>query len=297
MIVINRHLLASAVAAALVAVPASLVVAADATTAPASATPGELTAEQIVARNLEARGGLAAWRKLDATFWKGRLESERLPQHTARFEITEKRPNKQRFEILDPAQKSVRVFDGAHGYKLRAGADGRPSLQAFTEAEVRYAREAPGIEGPIVAFALKGNPFQLVGREKLDGEDTYRLAVRLNTGESQTVWVDAKTFLEVRYDRVTYGDNGPKGIISAYYRDFRVVEGLAVPSVIEIGGQGSDKRDRMLIDQIALNPKVPDTAFGRPPGIPQTHEVVVKPDAPGMTGARPPRTELPATPK
>ncbi|MBS0375947.1 MAG: hypothetical protein JSR73_15315 [Proteobacteria bacterium] len=264
---------------------------------PAGAPAGTLTAEQIVARSMQAHGGLEAWRKLEGTFWKGRLESERLPQHSARFEITEKRPNKQRFEILDPAQKSLRVFDGSRGWVLRAGADGRPNLQQFSDAEIRYAREAPGLEGPIVDFVIKGRSFELVGREAVEGADCYRLGVRLGSGETQTVWVDAKTFLEVRYDRVTYGEDGPRGIISAYYRDYRVVEGLALPSVVEIGAQGGTKRDRMVIDQVALNPKIPDSAFGRPPGVPQSHEVVIRPTAPGVPGAHPPRPESPATPK
>ena len=293
-----RAAVALAVLAAVLGLPAGA-----ATDAPAASTPANrsarpaLTADQIVARSMEAHGGMEAWRRLEGTFWKGRLESERLPQHSARFEITEKRPNRQRFEILDPAQKSLRVFDGTRGWVLRAGADGRPNLQQFSDAEIRYAREAPGLEGPIVDFAIKGRPFELVGRETVEGTDCYRLGVRLGTGETQTVWVDTKTFLEVRYDRVTYGDDGPRGIISAYYRDFRVVEGLALPSVVEIGAQGGTKRDRMLIDQVALNPKIPDSAFGRPPGVPQSHEVVVRPMAPGVAGAHPPRAEPPATPK
>lgn len=271
-----------------------------ATSAPAvsaRATAGEPSAEAIVERSTRAHGGLEKWRKLESTFWKGRLESERLPQHTARFEVSEKQPNKQRFEILDPAQKSLRVFDGTRGWKLHAGEDGRPNLQQFTDAEVRYAREAPGLEGPIVAFALKGDRFVLVGRETVEGQDCYRLAVRLGTGEQQTVWVNTKTNLEVRYDRIAYGDHGPRGIVSAFYRDYRVVEGLAVPSVIEIGREGGSTRDRMLIDEIALNPKLPDLAFSRPGGVPQSHEVNIRPSMPDAANAGAPRTEVPATPK
>ncbi len=263
--------------------------------ATAAGAAGALSAEQIVERSTTAHGGLEAWRRLEGTFWKGRLESERLPQRVAHFEATEKRPNKQRFEILDPAQKSLRVFDGNRGWKLHAGADGRPSLQPFSDAEVRYAREAPGLEGPMVDFAIKGDHFDLVGREAVEGQDCYRLVVRLGTGEQQTIWVDAKTFLEVRYDRVAYGEEGPRGVISAYYRDYRVVEGLALPSVIEIGGQAGTKRDRMLIDQVALNPKVSDAAFGRPGGVPQSHEVVVRPSTPRAGAPMSLRTDPPAT--
>jgi outer membrane lipoprotein-sorting protein len=247
--------------------------------AAAGAAPPEvaLTAGQIVEKNLQARGGLEAWRRLDSIFWKGHLESDRFPQRKLGFELTQKRPNKVRFEILDPAEKSLRVFDGDRGWKVRAGQDGRPTLQAFSAMEVRYAREAPGPDGPLLDSALKGRTIELVGREKVEDRDCYRLAVSLAYGERQTVWVDAQTFLELRYDRTAYGDGAPKGIVSAYYRDYRVVEGLAVPSMIEIGGQAGDKRDRMVIENVAFNPKIPDAAFARPPGVPQSHEVVIQP--------------------
>jgi outer membrane lipoprotein-sorting protein len=243
----------------------------------AAAPSGALTAEQIVEKSVQARGGLEAWRKLDSVFWKGHLESDRFPQRKVGFELTQKRPNKVRFEILDPAEKSLRVFDGDRGWKVRAGQDGRPTMQAFSPMEVRYAREAPGPDGPLLDFALKGRTIELVGREKVEDRDCYRLAVHLDSGERQTVWVDALTFLELRYDRTAYGDGGSKGIVSAYYRDYRVVEGLAVPSVIEIGSQVGDKRDRMVIENVAFNPKIPDAAFARPPGVPQSHEVVIQP--------------------
>lgn len=237
-----------------------------------------ITAEQIVAKCLQAHGGLEAWGRLEAIFWKGYFESERLPLRKARFELTEKRPNKTRFELLDPAHKSVRVFDGSRGWKMRFGQDGRPGLQPYSEWEVKYAGEAPALLGPLLDFSSKGNTIRLVGREKIDARDCYRLAVRLASGEEQTVWVDAQTFLETRYDRIAYGDSGPRGIASTYYRDYRVVEGMPVPSLIEVGSQGAEKRDRMVIESVALNPKIPDATFARPPGVPQSHEVVIRPE-------------------
>lgn len=241
-----------------------------------------LTAQDIVDKCLQAHGGSEAWRKLESIFWKGYVESERLPMRKSRFELTEMRPNKTRFEMLDPAFKSVRVFDGSRGWKMRFGQDGKPSLQAYSDWEAKYAAAAPGLNGPLVEFFFKNASIQYVGQEKIEGVDCYRLAVRLATGEEQTIWVDARTFLETRYDRVAYGENGPRGVVSTYFRDYRVVEGMPVPAVVEVGGQASGKRDRLVIESVALNPKIPDGSFGRPPGVPRSHEVVIPPTAPGQ---------------
>ncbi|HEX4584486.1 MAG TPA: hypothetical protein VH183_06630 [Burkholderiaceae bacterium] len=243
----------------------------------AGQAPADPTADQIVDRSVQARGGPEAWRKVESIVWKGRLESERLSEHAVHFELTEKRPNKVRFEILEPAERVLRVFDGDRGWKVRAGQDGRPTVQPFTEMEVRYAREAPGLNGPLVDVTIKGRTVALEGREKIEGHDCFRLAIRTGLGEKQTVWVDAQTFLELRYDRMAYGEGGPRGVVSVFYRDYRVVEGLALPSLVEIGSPSADKRDRMVVEQVALNPKVPDFAFARPPGAPRGTEVVIPP--------------------
>ena len=80
-------------------------------------------------------------------------------------------------------------------------------------------------------------------------------------GERQTVWIDAESFLESRYDRVAYGPTGPRGTISVRYRDYKEIDGLALPSVIEISGAAGSKPDRMVIERVALNPPIDDRDF------------------------------------
>ena len=87
------------------------------------------------------------------------------------------------------------------------------------------------------------------------------MRVRLSTGERQTVWIDAESFLESRYDRTAYDAAGAKGTISVRLREYREVEGLAVPSVIEIGGTAGARPDRMVIERVALNPEIDDREF------------------------------------
>jgi len=220
-----------------------------------------LTAEQIVDRSVEARGGLAAWSRIATIIWEGHLESQRSALPSLPFRLEEKRPGKSRFEITEPSQRSLRVFNSVSGWKMKLGEDGRPEVKQFTAQEVRFARSAAGLEGPLIDFRAKGSTVVLEGTEDLEGRKSYRIGVRLSTGEHQTVWVDAANFLESRYDRAAYGPTGPKGTISVRYRDFKEVEGLALPSLIEIGGAAGSKPDQMVIERVALNPPIDDREF------------------------------------
>jgi outer membrane lipoprotein-sorting protein len=249
--------MAALVAACCLALPAAGAATGDSV----EPAPAAMTAEQIVDRSVEMRGGLAAWSKIATIIWEGHLVSQRSSLPSLPFRLEEKRPGKSRFEISEPSQRSLRVFNGESGWKMKLGEDGRPEIKQFTAQEVKFARSAPGLEGPLIDFRAKGSAVELEGTEDLEGRKTYRIGVRLATGEHQTVWVDAESFLESRYDRTAYGPTGPKGTISVRYRDFKEVQGLALPSVIEISGAGGSKADRMLIERVALNPPLDDREF------------------------------------
>ena len=232
----------------------------------ARAAPGDpdgptLSAEQIVDKSVEVRGGLEAWRKIATIIWAGHLESQRSTVPSLPFRLEEKRPGKSRFEITEPSHRSLRVFNGVGGWKMRFGQDGKPEMKPFTAYEVKFARAAPGLEGVLIDYRAKGSTVTLEGTEALDGRKTYRIGVSLASGEHQTVWVDAESFLESRYDRTAYGTAGTQGMVSVRYREYKEVEGLAVPSVIEISGAGGGQPDRMVIDRVALNPEIDDHEF------------------------------------
>lgn len=220
-----------------------------------------MTAEQIVERNIEVRGGLAAWGKIETIIWAGHLESERSPVPTLPFQLEEKRPDKSRFEITEPSQRSLRVFNGVGGWKMKLGQDGKPEVKPLSAQEIKFARAAPGLEGPLVDYRARGSTVELEGSEEIDGRKNYRIGVTLASGEHQTVWIDAETFLDTRFDRTTYSQGGSKGMVSVRYRDFKEVAGLALPSVLEIGGSPTSKPDRMVIERVALNQAIPEREF------------------------------------
>jgi outer membrane lipoprotein-sorting protein len=256
--------------------------------APAAAVPDRtqgapvvpaLSAEQIVDRSIAARGGLATWQGIDSLAWVGHIESERLGQQAIKFSLEEKRPNKTRFDITG-SQPSVRIFDGHKGWKVHSRNDGLPEVESYSPFEERYALEAPGLGGPLITYRSQNRPIELAGRDQLDGRGCYVLAVMLPSGGRQLVWVDAETWLEQRLDRPTYNHEGKAGMVSVYYRNYKSQAGLQVPTVIEIGGGPDQKRDRLVIERLAINPDIAETRFTKPPSPPHSHEITLPAMAP-----------------
>jgi hypothetical protein len=242
----------------------AVLLAAAASSAKDTAPARELTAEQIIEKNVAARGGLDAWRKIEAMAWVGHMESAdpNVPRLT--FLLEQKRPNKTRFELSELRQKTFRVFDGIHGWKVKPNRDGTLDAQPYNPQDLKFAREAYGIDGPLIDHQAKGIVVELAGVEKVEGSKAYRLHLTGKSGDLHDVWIDAKTFLDLKYDRTSYRANGDPGIVSVVYRNYQSVEGLKIPSVLEIGGSTEQPSARMVIEKIALNPPVDDKMFSKP---------------------------------
>lgn len=223
-----------------------------------------LSAEQIAAKNEAARGGVEAWRKIQTMLWRGHMESTGAPERIMPFVLDQERPNKTRFDLSTMNQHSVRVFDGQNGWRTRPQPNGRIDVQPFSPQDLKFAREAQTIDGPLIDHKAKGNDVALLGEDTFEGRKAYRLNVRLASGEHEVIWVDAQSFLDVRLDRMSFNSAGVPGIVSIVYRDFRDVEGLKIPMVMDIGVGSGKTPDKMIIEKVELNPTLDARTFHKP---------------------------------
>jgi outer membrane lipoprotein-sorting protein len=220
---------------------------------------------QVLEKNAAARGGLDAWRKVQTMTSSGYVERADRSGPRLPFTFEQKRPNLTRFEIVVDKQKSVRVFDGKQGWKLRPSATGRSELQPYTDEERRAATDALVIDGPVLDAGAKGVEMTLDGLDEVEGRPAWRLRTKFPSGKTQRVWIDAETFLEVKYDRPARDAAGRPTTVAVYLRNYQTFDGLRIPFTIETGKPGGGPvSDRLVIERITINAVLPDGMFARP---------------------------------
>jgi hypothetical protein len=113
----------------------------------------------------------------------------------------------------------------------------------------------------------------------VEGHKAYRLNVKLPSGASHHVWVDAKTFLDIKYDREFRNAMGRSGTLSVIYRNYKTIDGLQIPLMIESGADIGKASDKMVIDKVVLNPPLEETIFAKPniPGQSNAVSIVAEP--------------------
>jgi outer membrane lipoprotein-sorting protein len=251
------------------------------------------TAAEIVTKNAVERGGTEAWQTLQTMVWAGHAESANTPGRKMPFLLELKRPGRTRFEIATGAGKSVRIYDGTNGWKLRPNSAGAPELQPYTADELAFARGAQVIDGPLMDYAAKGGAITLAGVDTVEGRKCYVLNARLPSGEIGRVWVDAETFLEARADREVRTAAGLTATATAFYNNYRLLEGRKVPLTIETRAASGGTANKLIIEKIAFNPPIDDKTFDKPPLVTPRHGGVIVDARDVSTAPAPPRPPAP----
>jgi hypothetical protein len=179
-----------------------------------------------------------------------------------------------RFELEFAGQTALQVYDGVNGWKLRPYLN-RLEVEPYTADEMKAASTLSDLDGPLVDYAAKGTRIESDGIEKVEGRDTYKLKLTLKSGDVTHVWVDAQTFLETKFEGQPRRLDGTYHPVEVYYRDYRNVNGLEIPFVLEtrvvpVTKTAMGLRDtpvppeRTLIEKVVINPKFDAGVFSKP---------------------------------
>jgi hypothetical protein len=252
-----------------------------------------LSVAEIVKRHVSARGGLEAWRGVQALSLTGKMDagtgdsvarSMRVAQPRRKgrhevaaaaqsedsdrqvqlpFKLAKQRPNKSRLEIEFAGKTAVQVYDGANGWKLRPYLN-RDAVEPFTPEEAKAQAESDDLADPLIDHAARGTKVELAGIEKVEGRDAYKLTLTPKTGAVRHVWVDAATFLDVKVQGPQRRMDGKLRNVFVYQRDFRAVQGVKIPFVLETVVDGYPQKHRILVEKVAVNPKLGGETFAKP---------------------------------
>ena len=279
----------------------SLAFAISLTAADAPPTGAKLSAAEIVDKNVAARGGLKAWRAVQTMSMSGKLgaggnqraalpvpvpggrkpgqkvmpaatrpaEEVQLP-----FVMEVKRPRKLRFELQFNGTTAIQVYDGANGWKLRPFLN-RNVVEPYTADELKMSSMQADLDGPLVDYAAKGTRIDLVGLEKVEDRDTYKLKLTMKNGSAIHVWIDAQTFLEAKIEGQPRRLDGTDHPVEVYFRDYRPVDGLQIPYVLEtrvlpvahtaLGFKDTPvPPEKTFIEKVVVNPKLDESLFSKP---------------------------------
>jgi outer membrane lipoprotein-sorting protein len=218
------------------------------------------TVTQILAKVFVARGGLTKMRAIKSERVSGTISFG--SEASGPFVVELKRPLKMHMTLTVQNQTMVRVYDGTQGWANNPFA-GKPNPDPMTDEDLRNISEEADFDGPLVDYAKKGNKLELVGKDKVEDKDVWRVRLTTKNGDVRYYLFDAGTFLLLKWEGKRRAE-GKEFPVESYFRDYREVEGLKFSFQIDSGSSATDLTQKLVLDKIELNPEISDSEFSKP---------------------------------
>ncbi|MEA5260204.1 outer membrane lipoprotein-sorting protein [Arcicella aquatica] len=218
------------------------------------------TADEVVAKHIEAMGGLEKWKALKGLEMKNKFSVQGMDIDSKTVIVNGK---SLRSDVSVMGQSIITAVDGETGWSVRPammGGTGEPEDMPI--ALVRESRKQVDLGGSLLYYKEKGSTVELVGTEKVDGADVYKLKLTEKNGDVTNLYVSTSTY----YTLKTTGKRKVQGQeieAEVSFSNFKQIDGLTFPYTMEtanpMGGTMTIETE-----SIKLNPTIDVSIFKKP---------------------------------
>ena len=218
-----------------------------------------LDLDQILAKYYAAIGGLEKWQKLNTMVMEGTMNSQGTSMPIVAYH---ERPNKCRVEFTVKDTMMAQIFGGSFAWQINP-LSGNPEPAPMTKGKTNYMRDTCGIESSLLDHKNKGNTVKLLGEEEIKGKKAYKISVKYKSGNLETYYIDAKTFLLNKTVGI-YNMDGNEIRTTTNFSQYKDTNGYAVPYYLVIEIHGAPGDEILKIDKFAFNTKIDSNIFEFP---------------------------------
>jgi hypothetical protein len=213
--------------------------------------------DEIIAKHIEAHGGAEKWDAVESMKIIGRYTAFSVEEDFYAYKTKEGGYYSQ----LELGKYHVEeAFDGEKGWTIDPWQD-FVFPRELNNHEVNVFYQKAEFFTPLYKYKEKDINVEFVGKDNLDGVEVYVLMVTRPNRRTETWYLDANTYLEVKCES-NWVDFAYRSPAESYFDDFRTVEGVVIPFFIE---RTFSQRDRILqIEEVILNVPVDENLLMMP---------------------------------
>ena len=217
------------------------------------------TADEIINKNIAALGGadkIAAVKSLQYDQNMSIMGQE----ITGKTTIVVGQSYRSDMSIM--GQQITQAFDGDKGWAINP-MTGAATAQAIPDDQLKILKGNATVIGTDLAIAKdKKYPVELVGKEKQNDKDVFNLKVTRPEGVAN-YYIDAATY-QLLGMKATVNVSGQSGDVKVKYGNYKTMEGLNIPSSLELDNPGMPGTLAMTLTNIVFNPKIDPAIFAMP---------------------------------
>ena len=215
--------------------------------------PPAVTVDEIISRHIDALGGREKLLALKTVRMTGTITAQgaevpvtntifHLIGSRSDFSIPGRSPG---YRIVTPTKGTIFTY---------IDFSGTPATQNMDAEELKHAQAGLDIQGPFLDYRTKGISLELLGTEKVDGEDNFKLKLTFKSGGVTTYFISSKTYLITKTVNTFTIIGEPAGLETTYSNYKKNADGylFAYTIATTLGATDYDKIET----NIAVDPAI-----------------------------------------
>lgn len=217
------------------------------------------TADEIINKNIAAIGGAD---KIAAVKTVQYNQGMSIMGMDMTGKVTAVVGQSSRTDMSVMGQQITQVVDGDKGWSINPMTGGA-GAQALPDDQVKMQKGNTYVVGTdLVTARNQKYPIELVGKEKMNDKDVFNLKVTRPEGVAN-YFVDATTY-QLTGMKATINAQGQTGDVKMQYGTYKTIDGLTIPSTVELNSPAMPGAVTMTLSNIVFNAKVDPSIFAMP---------------------------------
>ena len=209
------------------------------------------TVDEIVEKHIHAIGGKEAWKKVNSLHVTGVLNVQGTDVN---IQLVQLHGKGMRQDIEVQGVSGFQIVTPTEGWTFMPF-QGQKEVTAMSQEDVKMFQNELDTHGSLIDYKEKGHIAELAGKETINGSETFKLIITLNSGKKETVFIDSKTFHIVR-SMTTQKMNGQEEQLETSYNNFeRTPDGIVVARSLVL------PYGTMTLSKIEVNKQVNELMF------------------------------------
>jgi hypothetical protein len=219
------------------------------------------TADDIINKYIDAIGGMS---KIDSIQTVKVTGKSGFGPMEFPFTMTYKLPSSVLMEVTMQGLTMKRAYDGTAGWKI-VPFQGQKDPEKMNEEEIKDMKEEADFTGQLVNYKSKGDSVEFLGKEDMEGSDTYKLKVTNKDGDVTYYYLDTASYLILKTS-MKQKINEKEIDMDTYYGDYKTIDGytmaFAMETKADMGPMGHTQK--VTIESVEFNIPVDDSIFKMP---------------------------------
>lgn len=191
------------------------------------------TVDEIIEKYVKARGGKENLNTLKSIYMEGTKEKD---GSRSIIKITKEQARLSRVEIEREGSNEFELITAKEVYfPFRPPGSGKVDGNNLGALQTEM-----DVAGPLVDYREKGHKAELLGKEMVDGNTSYKIRLTTKEGFEAMFWIDSGTYLLNQSLTPGIIDNKvANGQTMTMYKDYRAVDDILFAHTLEVSIRGS----------------------------------------------------------